>query len=269
MLGAIIGDIVGQPFEFNNIKTKDFLLVGDHNLFTDDSVMTIAVADGIMSAGTSADPLILKRAIIESMQHWGRKYPYAGYGGKFYAWLYADDPKPYNSWGNGSAMRVSAIPWLFPNDLEQALSIARISAEVTHNHPEGIKGAECTVAIVWLINQQYEKDEIEKYVKKHYYSLEKTCDEIRPDYQFDVSCMGTMPVAIQAFLESENYMDCLRLAVSMGGDSDTICAIAGAMAEAYYGIPHWLQSVCMKKLEPDMQAVLKRFQNQLAGEIIQ
>lgn len=260
MLGAVIGDIVGQPYELYNIKSMDFNLIGDANLYTDDTVMTIAVADGILNAGVASAVDKIKKSITEKMIYYGRKYPHAGYGGNFQQWIYMDNPQPYNSWGNGSAMRVSSVPWFYTEDYEKAIAVARASAEITHNHQEGIKGAECTAAIIWLANQQHDKDEIEKFIKKNYYALGKSCNQIRPNYRFDVSCMGTMPVAIQCFLESTSYENCLRIAVSMGGDTDTICAIAGAIAEAYYGIPYWLKKkVCTEKLEPDMLDVLRRF----------
>ena len=231
MYGAIIGDIVGSKYERSNIKTKDFMFISDGCRFTDDSVMTVAVAKALMRS--RAEKAHFKPILIDEMQKLGREYPYAGYGRAFSAWLGAMFPEPYNSWGNGSAMRASPCG-LIAVTLEEAIMLARASAEVTHNHPEGIKGAEATAAAVFMAKTCRSKAEIKEYIEKNYYALDKTLDEIRPGYTFDVSCQGTLPPAIIAFLESESYEDAIRNAVSIGGDSDTIAAITGAIAWSYY-----------------------------------
>ncbi len=233
MYGAIIGDIAGSKYEFQNIKTKDFPFVSQGCSYTDDTVMTVAVASALMDAATSGEPL--KKAFVSHMQAFGRKYPNAGYGGRFACWIFADDPAPYFSYGNGSAMRVSpcALAAVTP---DEALSLARASAEVTHDHPEGIKGAKAAAAAVFMAKEGKSKREIGEYIRKRFYDLEKTIDEIRPSYTYDVSCQGSVPQALTAFLESVSYEDAVRNAVSIGGDSDTIAAITGAAAWQYYGM---------------------------------
>ena len=230
MLGAIIGDIVGSVYEWNNIKTKDFPFFSERCFFTDDSVMTIAVADALMNGGTSDD-------FIDSMKRIGKQYPNSGYGGRFGSWILGDDRKPYNSWGNGSAMRVSPCGW-FADSLEQAEALAEKSAAVTHNHPEGIKGAQATAAAIYLARTDTEKGKIKEYIESKYgYNLSRTLDEIRPVYRFNETCQETVPEAIIAFLESSGFEDAIRNAISLGGDSDTLAAITGSIAEAAYGIP--------------------------------
>jgi len=230
MLGAIIGDIVGSVYEWNNIKTKDFLFFSKRGFFTDDTVMTVAVADALLKGGAPDD-------FIDSMKKIGRMYPNSGYGGRFGGWLFSDDRNPYNSWGNGSAMRAAPCAW-FAESLEEAEQLAERSAVVTHNHPEGIKGAQATAAAIFLARTGNSKDEIKHYIENKYgYNLSHTLDEIRPGFQFDESCQGTVPEAIIAFLESTSFEDAIRNAISLGGDSDTIAAITGSIAEARYGIP--------------------------------
>lgn len=231
MYGAIIGDIVGSKYEFNNIKTKDFPFISQGCEFTDDTVMTMAVANALLRSRT--ENRSFKPILIHEMQSLGRKYPYAGYGGMFSSWLFEADPRPYNSFGNGSAMRVSPCG-LIAVTLDEAIALAKASAEVTHNHPEGIKGAEATAAAVFLARSGASKDAIGKYIRDHYYNLPQTLDEIRPTYWFNETCQNTVPQAIIAFLESENYEDAIRNAVSLGGDSDTLAAITGAIAWSYY-----------------------------------
>ena len=260
MLGAIAGDIIGQPYEFRPIKTTEFELINcNKNVFTDDSVMTIAVCMGIMNAGLDAEDKKIYEEIQESMQKYGRAFPYAGYGASFDRWIYSENPKPYNSWGNGSAMRVSSVAWLFSDNLEKALSVAALSAKITHNHLEGIKGAVAAAHCIWMALNGFTKDRIKSEVEAKYYLLDSTCDEIRPDYQFDVSCMGTMPVAIQCFLEGNNYEEVVRLAVSMGGDSDTLACIAGGIAEAYYGLPPYIAGMTMRVLPEKLRRDVERF----------
>ena len=230
MLGAIIGDIVGSVYEWNNIKTKDFPLFSEKCFFTDDTVMTIAVADALLNGGTADD-------FINSMKKYGRLYPNAGYGSRFGNWVHSNAREPYNSWGNGSAMRVSPCGW-FAESLEETEALAEKSAAVTHNHPEGIKGAQATAAAIYLARTDMKKDKIKEYIESKYnYNLSRTLDEIRPVYQFNETCQETVPEAIIAFLESNGFEDAIRNAISLGGDSDTLAAITGSIAEAAYGIP--------------------------------
>lgn len=268
MIGAILGDMIGAPYEFDmGDKTKDFPLFGKHSQFTDDSVMTIAVAEALMeSTGQSDDEI--KAALIFSMQRWGRKYPNAGYGGMFSHWLREKDPQPYNSFGNGSAMRVSSVGWLF-DTLEETRRIARLTAEVSHNHPEGIKGAEATVSVIYLARIGKSKAEIKEYVIDEFgYNLSRTCDEIRPTYHHMESCQQTVPEAITAFLEGVDFEDVIRTAVSLGGDCDTLTCIAGGIVEAYYGVPDELRKEYIKRLPKDMAEVLLVFEKRLKATYI-
>lgn len=260
MYGAILGDIIGQPYEFSRgYKSKEFPLFSPNPCFTDDTVMTIAVCDGILKAGLDADENTMKTAIITSMQLWGHKYPNAGYGGKFYYWLASENTKPYNSWGNGSAMRVSSVGWLF-DTLERTRQVARWTAEVTHNHPEGVKGAEAPASVIWMARNGYSKEEIKSYVIKEFgYDLSRTCDQIRPDYYHVESCQETVPEAITAFLEGNSFEDVIRTAVSLGGDCDTLTDIAAGMGEAFYGLPMDFKLKCLEYTEPDMHKIMERF----------
>lgn len=262
MYGAILGDMIGSPYEFDKSKkTREFPLFIPRSRYTDDSAMTIAVAEALLDT-LGKDREERKQAVVRSMQKWGRRYPDAGYGGKFYSWLYNPNPQPYNSWGNGSAMRVSSAGWLF-DTLEETRQAAADTACVTHNHPEGIKGAEAAASVIWMARNGKSKAEIRKYVEKEFYPLKQTCDQIRPAYHFDVSCQGTVPQAITAFLEGNGFEDVIRTAVSLGGDCDTLTCIAGGMAEAMYGVPDELKEECRKRLEPDMVQVLDRFEKHL------
>ena len=233
MFGAIIGDIVGSAYEFCNIKTKDFPLFSPACDYTDDSLMTIAVGQALSTPWEDMEAL--KKNFVQTMQAMGSAYPYptGSYGGRFSAWLRSRNPQPYGSFGNGSAMRVSPCG-LYAATLEEALDLAKASAEVTHNHPEGIKGAQATAAAIFLARTGSGKDSIRDYIREHFYPLEETLEQIRPAYRFDESCQGTVPQAIQAFLESDSFEDAIRNAVSLGGDSDTLCAITGSMAWSYY-----------------------------------
>jgi len=235
MTGAVLGDIVGSRFEFDRGPwTKDFEFITWDCGFTDDTVMTIAIGEALMDAGKDADIETIKKECIKSMRKWGKKYPNAGYGARFIHWLRTDDPKPYGSYGNGSAMRVSAAGFLY-DTLERTREVARATAEVSHNHPEGIKGAECTAAVMFLARTGATKKEIKEYVIKEFgYDLSKTVDELRPLHRHDESCMDSLPKALVSFLEGKSYEDVVRNAVSLGGDTDTIAAIAGAMAESMY-----------------------------------
>ncbi len=260
MYGAILGDIIGSPYEFDRgNKTKDFPLFSDRSKFTDDTVMTIAVAQAFLDAQPSADETWVRHRLINSMQAWGKRYPHAGYGGRFRWWLKEKNPKPYNSYGNGSAMRVSSVAWLI-DDLEDVRKAARLSAEVSHDHPEGIKGAEATAAAIYLARTGSDKAEIKVYVEQEFgYDLSRTCDEIRPNYHHVESCQETVPEAITAFLEGNDFEGVIRTAVSLGGDCDTLTAIAGSIAEMYYGVPEELKAECRRRLPEDMLEVLDRF----------
>ncbi len=280
MLGAIVGDIVGSVYEWNNIKSNDFPLFRDDCFFTDDTVMTCAVAEAVMNGGEKDD-------FIDAMKKYGRMYPDAGYGGRFGTWVMSDDRRPYNSYGNGSAMRVSPCAWvmdcgfcartgLWPTNGREC---AKLSAEVTHNHPEGIKGAMATVDAIFMCRyyfggyyRDYEqpindnpaecKKRIKEHIEKVYgYDLSMTLDDIRPGYQFDVTCQGTVPQAIIAFLESTDFEDAIRNAISLGGDSDTLAAITGSIAEAAYGIPDWIKDKAYSYLDEPLKDVLRRWRD--------
>ena len=261
MYGAILGDIIGSPYEFDRgEKTKNFPLFCQRSQFTDDTVMTIAVADAFIGLSLDAPDSIFCEDLISSMHRWGRRYPYAGYGSRFGEWLRRGSKEPYNSYGNGSAMRVSAVGWLYES-LEVTRRIARLTAMVTHNHPEGIKGAEVTASCIYLARNGASKEEIKEYVIREFgYDLSRTCDQIRPTYHHVESCQETVPEAITAFLEGENFEDVIRTAVSLGGDCDTLTCIAGGIAEGMYGVPEDLKAECRNRLPEDMRAVLERFE---------
>ncbi len=259
MYGALLGDMIGAPYEFDmGNKTKEFPLFCSESHYTDDSVMTIAVAEALLDSLFREDEDI-RTALVKSMRKWGRKYPHAGYGGRFRNWLRAKDPEPYGSFGNGSAMRVSAAGWLF-DTLEDTRAKARLTAEVTHNHPEGIKGAEATASAIYLARTGHSKDEIKDCIVKEFgYDLSRTCDQIRPKYYHVESCQGTVPEAITAFLEGTGFEDVIRTAVSLGGDCDTLTCIAGSVAEAFFGVPEHLKDECRSRLPKDMLDILGRF----------
>ena len=259
MYGAILGDMIGAPYEFDRgKKTKEFPLFSRGSEFTDDSVMTIAVAEALLDTKGQTDGAV-REALVKSMRKWGRKYPDAGYGGRFYGWLRARNPEPYGSYGNGSAMRVSAAGWLF-DTLDETRHMARLTADVTHNHPEGIKGADATACAIFLARTGHGKDEIRNYITTEFgYDLSRTCDEIRPGYHHVESCQKTVPEAVTAFLEGTDFEDVIRTAVSLGGDCDTLTCIAGGIAEAFYGVPDQMKQECRKRLPKDMLEVLDRF----------
>lgn len=259
MYGALLGDMIGAPYEFDRgDKTKEFPLFCKYSHFTDDSVMTIAVAEALLDFRFREDEDI-KAGLVESMRKWGKKYPDAGYGRKFYHWLRARHPEPYGSYGNGSAMRVSSAGWLF-DTLAETRHMARLTAEVTHNHPEGIKGAEATASAIFLARTGHGKDEIRDYIVREFgYDLSRTCDQIRPGYYHNESCQKTVPEAITAFLEGTDFEDVIRTAVSLGGDCDTLTCIAGSIAEAFYGVPAILAAECKSRLPEDMLYILGRF----------
>lgn len=264
MYGAILGDIIGSPYEFDRgNKSKDFPLFSRNSRFTDDSVMTLAVADAFLSIAPNTDDADIRRRLIQSMQFYGQTFPHAGYGGMFRRWLKDPNPQPYGSYGNGSAMRVSSAAWLF-GDLETVRHMARLSAEVTHNHPEGIKGAEATASAIYLARTGSTKAEIKAYIETNFhYDLSRSCDEIRPTYRHVESCQETVPEAITAFLEGDSFEDVIRTAVSLGGDCDTLTCIAGSMAEGFYGIPEELKQQCWEHLPENLRKVLQRFEETL------
>ena len=250
MKGAIIGDIIGSRFEWKNLKSKKFELFDSKCRFTDDSVLSIAVAAAILEQ----QPYEVK------IKEYALRYPEAGYGGTFKKWMRGEIVGPYNSWGNGSAMRVSPIAYAF-QDLETVLAEAEKSAAITHNHPEGIKGAQALAQAIFIALYGASKAEIREQISSLYgYDLDRTIDGIRPDYKFDVSCQGSVPEAIIAFLESTDFEDAIRLAISIGGDSDTIASMAGALAEAFYKeIPTIIEEQAFALLTEDLLAMTKRF----------
>lgn len=251
MIGAIAGDIIGSVFELNNIKSTDFELFSPRSRFTDDTVLTVAVADAILQGKGYADVL----------REYYRRHPDAGYGDGFIRWLFEEGAEPRYSYGNGSAMRVSPVGWAC-GTLEEVLAEAERSAAVTHNHVEGIKGAQSVAAAVFMARQGSSKKGIRDYITARFdYNLEQTLDQIRPHYLFDVSCQGSVPQAITAFLESEDYEDAVRKAISIGGDSDTIACIAGGIAQAYYGkVPAFIETRARQMLTPDLLAVVEAFE---------
>ena len=260
MYGAILGDMIGSPYEFDRgAKTKDFPLFSQGSRFTDDTVMTIAVADALLEVGEEADEAAVCAAVVRAMQRWGRRYPRVGYGGLFRRWLASDEPEPYGSFGNGSAMRVAAAGWLY-DTLARTREVARQTAIVTHNHAEGIKGAEATASAIFLSRGGKSKEEIKDYIVREFgYDLSRTLDEIRLFYAMDATCQGSVPEAILSFLESTDFEDTVRNAVSIGGDTDTVACIAGSIAEAFYGVPEELKAECRRRLPQEMLAVLAAF----------
>ena len=265
MLGAIIGDMVGSIYEFNNVKRKPRELLRSGCRMTDDSVMTLAVADGVMTAfhGMGREGWMqdaerrarMQGEMCASIRAFGRKYPDVGYGGRFQRWLRSNDSEAYGSWGNGSAMRVSYAAWAAASEAEAAM-LAELSARVTHTHPLGIKGAQVVAGCIYRLRQGMGKDELHRYVAS-YYDMGFTLDEIRASYYFDESCEGTVPQAVMAFLESESFEDALKLAISIGGDSDTLAAIAGSLAEAFWPIPPELAHFALQRLDAFLLDVLR------------
>lgn len=263
MLGAIIGDIAGSRFEgysHFNIKTKKFELLSEELgcSATDDSVMTLAVAKSILDCAD--DYLKLEKTAVKNMQQFGRLYPGAGYGGYFYEWIFSDSPQPYYSFGNGAAMRVSPCGFA-AKTLEEAKCLSKAVTKVTHNHPEGMKAAEAVSVAIFLARSGKNISEIRKYIEEHYYKIDFTLDEIRPTYRFDVTCQGSVPQAFEAFFESTGFEDAIRNAISIGGDSDTIAAITGGMAEAYYGISYALREQALDFLNDDLAEIVHTFES--------
>jgi ADP-ribosylglycohydrolase len=249
MIGAIAGDIIGSVYEWHNIKTKSFELFDEECFFTDDTVLTVALADAI----------IHNKNYGKVMKEYYQSYPDAGYGSSFKSWAVIGENQPYNSWGNGSAMRTSPVGFLY-DSLSEVLDKAEYFASFTHNHPEGIKGAKATSAAIFLSRTGSSKADIKSYITKQFdYDLSTSIDEIRPEYSFDVSCQGSVPQAITAFLESTDYEDAIRNAISIGGDSDTLACIAGGIAEAFYGVPKEISAKSMSILDYDLREVVREF----------
>ena len=261
MFGAILGDIIGSPYEFDRgSKTKAFDLFGPGTNFTDDSVMTLAVASALMKVGKDADTEKIRAEVVQTMREFGQRYPDAGYGGRFRKWLTSEEPKPYDSFGNGSAMRISAVGWLY-DTWERTREVAVAVTDVTHNHPEGIRGALATVAAIFFSRIGVQKYEIQDLIAREFcYDLSRSLDEIRPDYQMNETCQGCIPEALTCFFEGNSYEDTVRNAVSIGGDTDTNACIAGSIAEAYYGLPEGWTDKCKSYLPEDLLEVLEEFE---------
>lgn len=251
MIGAIAGDIIGSVYEYAPIKTKDFPLFHPRGSFTDDSVLTVAIAQAILTGCPYRD----------AIRDFGRRYPRAGYGGLFVQWLHSEDPRPYQSWGNGAAMRVSPVGFAFEPEAE-VLDQARRTAEITHDHPEGIKGAQATALAIYLARTGTDKATLRARIQNQFgYDLKPTVDAIRPGYVFDVSCQGTVPAALVAFLDAESYEDAVRNAVSLGGDSDTLACITGGIAEAFYGgVPAAIRTEVQERLPAELWRVVEAFE---------
>jgi ADP-ribosylglycohydrolase len=249
-IGAIIGDTIGSIYEFDNVKTKDFELFTPGSCFTDDTILTIAIMKSLLD----------DEPFEQNLKYFGRRYPRGGFGGMFKQWLLSDDMSAYNSYGNGSAMRVSPVAYV-SDDIDTVLDLAKQTAEVTHNHPEGIKGAQATALAILLARLGYSKPEIKLEIETRFgYDLDRTIDAIRPNFKFDETCQGTVPEAIIAFLESTTFEDCVRNAISLSGDSDTIAAIACSVAEAYYKeIPQFMIDETLKRLPDEFKEILERF----------
>lgn len=262
MLGAICGDIIGSVYELNNKKSKDIPFFAPGTCFTDDSVMTCAIANACCDYLGNKDMEYFESRCIHHMRYLGRKYIYAGYGGAFKKWLLSNHFKPYNSFGNGSAMRVSPVAYI-ADSLEETEKLAEISAAITHNHPLGIQGAKAVASCIWLLRSGESKDVVRKYIVDNYYNLNFTLDEVRTDNEFDVSCQVTVPQAMVSFFDSNSYEDAIRNAISIGGDSDTIAAIAGGIAEAYYGVPEDIKNISVRYLEKDLALSVNRFYSKL------
>lgn len=258
MLGAIVGDIVGSRFEWDNHRSKEFDFLTYKCFFTDDSVMSLALAQAILESKPDYSDLAEKS--VECMQRIGRKYPDCGYGGRFYGWMFSDEPKPYNSFGNGAAMRVSAAGFAAGSMAEAKMLAERITA-VTHNHPEGLKGAEAAVVALYMARSGSSILEIRDVIDQNYYPMNFTLDGIRDTYRFNETCQDTVPQALMAFFESTGFEDAIRNAISIGGDSDTVAAITGGIAEAYYGIPSDIRKRALTFLDEELLRILMNFEN--------
>ncbi len=260
MLGAIIGDIVGSKYEFHNIKSKDFVFFQQDMFFTDDTIMTIAVFDALNSC--EGDYKNLKNITIHKLREYGKRYPgneKIGYGKLFEEWINSENPKPYNSFGNGSAMRISSVPY-FAKNLEETKELSKMVTEVTHNHIEGIKGAESTAVAIFMAEKGATKNEIKKEMNK-YYDLDFNYEDLRRNYSYKVSCQNTVPQALFCFLISNSFEDAIRTGISIGGDSDTLCAIIGGVAEAYFGIPKEFKEKAITYLDGNLKNQVNLFHN--------
>jgi type I restriction enzyme M protein len=274
MLGAIAGDIIGSRFEFNNHKSKDFELFGEGCFVTDDSIMTLAVAKAIMEAARTGAPKraggeqgfhpLLSALTVKYMREIGRKYPNCGFGGRFYGWVFSDSLEPYNSFGNGAAMRVSPAGFA-ATDEREAECLAETVTRVTHNHAEGIKGAKATATAIVMARRGGLKSEIRQRIAGKYYPLDFRIDDIRASYSFNETCQETVPQAIECFLESASFEDAIRTAISLGGDSDTIAAITGAIAEAYYGVPEKIKEKALSYLDQELRAIYEEWEKFAPG----
>lgn len=259
MLGAIIGDIVGSRFEWNNIKTKEFEFFTDKCSVTDDSIMTLSIAKALLESDANFDNL--EEKTVYWMREIGQKYPDCGYGFRFESWMFfTSNPQPYNSYGNGAAMRVSACGFV-ASSLEEAILLSKKVTSVTHNHPEGIKGAEAVAVAIYMAKNGCTISEIRDYINNNYYKIDFTLDDIRDTYEFNETCQDTVPQAIEAFLESNGFEDAIRNAISIGGDSDTLAAITGGIAEAYYGIPDEIRQKALTYLNEEFLSILLDFES--------
>ncbi|MDE6339918.1 MAG: ADP-ribosylglycohydrolase family protein [Muribaculaceae bacterium] len=256
MLGAIAGDIIGSPFEYVHHRDYDFPLLSEGSYFTDDTVMTLAVARWLTESESLSDS-----DLIKSMLEIGRKYPDCGYGGKFFNWLWSEHPLPNNSYGNGSAMRVSPVA-LYAQNLNETLELAYVTAAVSHNHPEGIKGAQATAAAIYMARNGYSKDQIRELISAMFgYNMFRSFEEIYPGYRGSATCQGCVPESIICALEGDDFEDVIRKVVSLGGDTDTMGAIAGSIAACFYPIPEWIATECEKRLTPDLLEILHKFES--------
>ena len=256
MLGAVIGDIVGSRFEWRNHKSKDFELFTPNCRFTDDSVLTFAIASALLLYDGTND---LEQLAVEQMHTIGNLYPNAGFGGKFIQWLQSPNPQPYFSFGNGAAMRISPVGFAARSP-EEVHELTQAVTSGTHNHYEAYRGAEAVSMSIFWAREGASQEEIRQRIRKDYYPLDQTLDEIRPDYKFNVTCLGSVPQAIEAFLEASDFEDAIRNAISIGGDSDTIAAMAGGIAEAFFGIPDAIREKALTYLDPRMTDILDKFE---------
>ncbi len=264
MIGAILGDMIGSPYEFDRgNKSKEFPLFSPESTYTDDTVMTLAVAKAFLDINENTKDEEILQNLAKSMREFGLMYPDVGYGSRFYTWLFDPKCQAYHSYGNGAAMRVSVVAWLY-NDIEAVKHAAKLSALVTHDHPEGIKGAQATACAIFLARTGHSKVTIKEYIEHEFgYDLSRTCDQIRKHYYHVETCMETVPEAITAFLEGDSFEDVIRTAVSLGGDCDTLTAIAGSIAEGFYGVPLELKEECYSRLPQPLLEMLERFEKYL------
>ena len=256
ILGAAVGDIIGSIYEFNNYRSKEFLLFSPKCFFTDDTVMTFAILKALLDCKGKYKNL--EKYATKEMLAFGKKYPDEDYGGRFRDWLNSKKPVPYNSYGNGSAMRVSAVPY-FAKSLEEVKELSYLVTKPTHNHPEGVKGAEATAVAIWLALNGKTKEEIKEHIEQNYYILDFDYDDLKQNYYFNETCQETVPQAIYCFLISTDFEDAIRTGISIGGDSDTLCAITGAIAEAYYGVPESISNIALQYFDKNLLKLHEEF----------